>query len=300
MDAARDMATFQVLARTGTISAAAHELGVAPSAVSRRLKALEARLGIELVRRSTRAMVLTPAGEAYLEKAKELLQNIDALEEKMRDEALGVAGLIRMAAPLSFGLCALPPVIDAFLKDNPDVSLELDLRDDQVDLVREAFDLALRIGELPASTLIAKKLCDIPFAICASPEFVEKHGPFSTPHDLEGMQGLMYANVQRADILVWTDEDGKEQRVQLVRGVVANNGDILARLAADGHGIYTAPKFILQRHLDEGRLVELFPDRDWPGTALHAVWPQTKHLPARVRALIDTFAKSFAGTEPKF
>ena len=300
MDAARDMATFQVLARTGTISAAAHELGVAPSAVSRRLKALEARLGIELVRRSTRAMVLTPAGEAYLEKAKELLQHIDALEETMRDEALGVAGLIRMAAPLSFGLCALPPVINEFLSEHPDISLELDLRDDQVDLVREAFDLALRIGELPASTLIAKKLCDVPFAICASPGFVQKHGPFASPHDLEGLPGLVYANKLRADILVWEDEQGEEQRVQLSRGVVANNGDILARLAADGHGVYSAPKFILQSHLDNGRLVELFADMEWPGTSLHAIWPQTKHLPARVRALIDMFAKSFSGSQPGF
>lgn len=296
MDAARDMATFQVLARTGTISSAAHELGVAPSAVSRRLKALEARLGIELVRRSTRAMVLTPAGEAYLARAKELLKSIDALEEEMRDESLGVAGPIRMAAPLSFGLCALPSMLDRFLSTHPDVTLELDLRDDQVDLVREGFDLALRIGELPPSTLIAKKLCDIPMAATASTTFVEKNGPFATPADLEGHQGLVYANALRSDVLHWTDEKGEDQRVQLDRGVVANNGDILADLAAAGHGIYCAPRFILQRHLESGALVELFPDVDWPGTTLHAIWPPTKHLPARVRTLIDALAEAFSGS----
>lgn len=293
MDAARDMATFQVLARTGTISAAAHELGVAPSAVSRRLKALEARLGIELVRRSTRAMVLTPAGEAYLEKSKELLKSIDALEETMRDESLGVAGPIRLAAPLSFGLCALPRLLDAFLTEHPDITLEIDLRDDQVDLVREGFDLALRIGELPPSTLIAKKLTVIETATAASPSFVEKHGPFSSPSDLEGLPGLVYANAARNDILVWKDDGGEERRVQLSRGVVANNGDILAELAARGHGIFSCPRFILAEQLRSGALVELFDDVEWPATALHAVWPPTNHLPARVRAFIDAMASAF-------
>lgn len=296
MDAARDMATFQVLARTGTISAAAHELGVAPSAVSRRLKALEARLGIELVRRSTRAMVLTPAGEAYLARAKDLLKSIDALEEQMRDESLGVAGQIRLAAPLSFGLCALPDHVSNFLSENPDVTMELDLRDDQVDLVREGFDLALRIGELPPSTLIAKKLTMIPMAVAASPDFIEKHGPFEKPEDLEGLPGVIYANALRSDVLNWTKEDGSEGRVQLARGIVANNGDILSALAAKGHGIDCAPRFILQKHLDSGALVEILPHVAWPTTALHAIWPPTAHLPARVRAFIDYLGKAFSGS----
>lgn len=295
MDAARDMATFQVLARTGTISAAAHELGVAPSAVSRRLKALEARLGIELVRRSTRAMVLTPAGEAYLARSKELLRSIDALEEEMRDESLGVSGPIRLAAPLSFGLCALPDVIDRFLREHPDVSLELDLRDDQVDLVREGFDLALRIGELPPSTLIARKLCDIPTITVASPAFIKAQGPFGSPSDLEGLPGLVYANMVRSDILSWTDAAGHEQKAQLRRGLVSNNGDILAALAARGHGVLNAPRFILRHYLEEGTLVQLFPELGWRVTALHALWPPTKHLPARVRVLIDTLAAEFSG-----
>ncbi|NNU15561.1 LysR family transcriptional regulator [Parvularcula sp. ZS-1/3] len=295
MDAARDMATFQVLARTGTISAAAHELGVAPSAVSRRLKALEARLGIELVRRSTRAMVLTPAGEAYLARSKDLLKSIDALEEEMRDESLGVAGPIRMAAPLSFGLCALPDPLDAFLKAHPAISLEMDLRDDQVDLVREGFDLALRIGELPPSTLIAKKLTSIPFAVGASPEFLEKHGPIEKPEQLDGLPGLVYANALRGDVLNWTNEDGSEGRAQLTRTLVANNGDILAALAAKGHGIYAAPRFILAGQLNRGELLPVLPDVGWPETALHAVWPPTDHLPARVRALIDSLAAHFSG-----
>lgn len=295
MDAARDMATFEVLARTGTISAAAHELGVAPSAVSRRLKALEARLGIELVRRSTRAMVLTPAGEAYLARSKELLRSIDALEDEMRDESLGVAGTIRVAAPLSFGLCALPDPLSAFLTDHPDVSLELDLRDAQVDLVRDGFDLAIRIGELAPSTLIAKKLTDIETATCASPDFVERHGPFEGPQGLDGLPGMIYANAQRSDVLHYTDSSGTAGRIVLSRGIVANNGDILAALAARGHGVFSAPRFILHEHIETGRLVELFPDVRWPVTGLYAVWPPTRHMPARVRALIDALAAAFSG-----
>jgi DNA-binding transcriptional LysR family regulator len=295
MDAARDMATFQVLARTGTISAAAHELGVAPSAVSRRLKALEARLGTELVRRSTRAMVLTRAGEAYLAKATSLLASIDALEDEIRDEALGHAGHIRLTAPLSFGLSRLTPVLTGFFDENPEITVELDLRDDQVDLLREGFDLALRIGDLAPSTLIAKKLCDLPTVTCASPSFIQRHGPFETPSDLEGMRGLVYANRLRSDVLHWT-EDGSEQRAQLSRGMVANNGDILADFAAAGYGVYSAPRFIMQRHIEAGRLVEICPGAGWPTVALHVVWPPTKHLPVRVRALIDTLAAAFTAS----
>jgi DNA-binding transcriptional LysR family regulator len=296
MDAARDMTTFQILARTGTISAAAHELGVAPSAVSRRLKALEQRLGIELVRRSTRALVLTPAGEAYLERSKALLESIDALEETMREESLGVAGRIRLTAPLSFGLCALPDVIDGFLKAHAAVSIDLDLRDDQADLVREGFDLALRIGELQASTLIARKLATIPTAACASPDFIAEHGPFERPEDLEGLPGLVYANRNRSDLLTLPGANGEERRIALERGVVANNGDFLAALAARGHGVYCCPRFILASHIESGALVELFPEEDWPETALYAVWPPTKHQPARVRALIDYIAAAFSGS----
>ncbi|MEO1658657.1 MAG: LysR family transcriptional regulator [Pseudomonadota bacterium] len=296
MDAARDMETFQVLARTGTISAAAHELGVAPSAVSRRLKALEARLGIELVRRSTRAMVLTPAGEAYLAKAKELLRSIDALEEQMRDESLGASGQIRLAAPLSFGLCTLTDPISDFLKEHPQISLDLDLRDATVDLVKDGFDLALRIGELPPSTLIAKKLCDVPSSVCVSPGFIEQYGPFERPQDLEGLPGLIYVNRPRNDILEWVDADGAEQKVQIKRTISANNGDVLAALAAQGHGIYWAPTFIMRGAIARGDLVELFPDMGWQTTALHAIWPPTGHLPQRVRLLIDFLAKSFSGS----
>ncbi|MEM9810828.1 MAG: LysR family transcriptional regulator [Pseudomonadota bacterium] len=296
MDAARDMATFQVLARTGTISAAAHELGVAPSAVSRRLKALEARLGIELVRRSTRALVLTPAGEAYLARAKDLLKSIDALEEQMRDESLGVSGPIRMSAPMSFGLCALPRIIDQFLSDHPAITLDLDLRDTNVDLVREGFDLALRIGALQPSSLIARKLSDIPFATAASPDFIEAQGPFETPEDLDGVPGLVYVNAVRSDVITWTQADGSEGRAQLERAVMANNGDMLADLAARGHGVYHCPRFILDRRIKAGDLVELFPGTDWPSTALHVLWPPTKHLPARVRMLIDALAEAFSGS----
>jgi DNA-binding transcriptional LysR family regulator len=294
MDAARDMATFQTLARTGTISAAAHELGVAPSAVSRRLKALEARLGTELVRRSTRALVLTPAGEAYLERAKGLLASIDALEEEMREESLGIAGPVKLAAPLSFGLGELPGPMERFLSENPAVTLELDLRDDQVDLVREGFDLALRIGELPASSLIAKRFCTIPIQVGASPAFLERHGNPQSPAEFEGLPGLVYANAQRGDVLRYEGQGGEEGRVQLTRRVVANNGDMLASLAAAGHGIYHAPDFIMRSHFDSGRLVQLFPDWNWGSVALQAVWPPTQHQPVRVRCLIDFLARELS------
>ncbi|MEM6914226.1 MAG: LysR family transcriptional regulator [Pseudomonadota bacterium] len=290
------MATFQILARMGTISAAAHELGVAPSAVSRRLKALEARLGIELVRRTTRTMVLTPAGEAYLAKATELLRSIDALEEQMRDEALGASGLIRLAAPMSFGLSTLVEPLDRFLQQHPEISLDIDLQDATVDLVKDGFDLALRIGDLPPSTLIAKKLCPVPSVTCASPGFIDRYGPFHAPQDLEGLPGLTYVNRARNDMLDWINPDGTAGKVQLKKMVSANNGDILTALAAAGHGIFWAPRFLMQSHIDSGALVSLFPELKWPTTGLHALWPPTGHLAQRVRLLIDFLAATFSGS----
>ncbi|WP_031550031.1 LysR family transcriptional regulator [Parvularcula oceani] len=289
MDSFEDMQTFRLLAREGTITAAAEAMGVAPSAVSRRLKALEARLGAQLVRRDSRRLLLTAAGRTYLRGAERLLRDLDALEDGLRAEGGRIAGTVRMTAPLSFGLYALPDVLSGFLEAHPEVDVDLNLSDDAVDLVGEGYDLALRIGALSSSSLIAKRLCSVPFALCASPEFIEREGPFRTPHDLAGLPGLVYSNVARGELVSWTGP-GEPGQAALRPRVATNNGDLAAELAARGHGLVCEPRFVLAPAIEAGRLVELFADHEWPSLDLHVLYPPGGPMPARLRALIDHLA----------
>jgi DNA-binding transcriptional LysR family regulator len=281
-----------VLAREGTVTAAAHALSVAPSAVSRRLKAIEERLGVELVRRDTRRSDLTSAGRTYLEGAERVLGALDALEEGLRAEAGTIAGVIRVTAPLSFGLSVLPDALSGFMAAHPAVRLDLHLTDEAVDILGEGFDLALRIGALASSSLVARRLCAVPFAACASPSFVAERGPFRSPHDLEGLPGLVYTRTPRAEVLSWTGPGGEEGSASLAPVLRADNGDLLAMLAARGHGVTCEPRFILAGHIERGELIELFPDHAWPSLDLFAVRPPGAHVPARLRALIDHLARA--------
>ncbi|WOI53838.1 LysR family transcriptional regulator [Parvularcula sp. LCG005] len=295
MDRYDDMVVFQLLARTGTISAAAAELNVAPSAVSRRLKALEDRLGVQLVQRTTRKMTLTPSGEAYLAGANSIVGQLDELEGNLQAGAGTLTGTIRMTAPLSFALMALPAVLDSFMRQHPGVVIDLHLSDSRVDLVAEGFDLALRIGELGNSTLKARRLCGIEFALCASPKFLEQHGDIQTPDDLQGLPACIYTGEVQGTIWRWRSPEGGEGQVQVQTIVKANNGDILRELAIHHHGLVCSPRFILRPGLEAGTLIEPFAQYSWGDTSLHAVYPPNDYMPARLRALLDHLADALKG-----
>ncbi|MBB4658212.1 LysR family transcriptional regulator [Parvularcula dongshanensis] len=291
MDVFEELNTFRVLAREGTITGAANALGVAPSAVSRRLKALEDRLGTQLVGRDTRRLVLTAYGQRYLRGAERVLADLDALEESVREASGTISGAIRVTAPLSFGVSALPDVLSAFMTQHPAVEIDLDLSDTAQDLVGGGFDLALRIGTLASSSLVARKLCEVPFALTASPDFAEARGPFRTPSELEGLPILAYSGAPRGEVVSWRDGT-EEGQVRLRPVLQANNGDLLTALAERGLGIAFGPRFIAKAGIDAGRLTEILPGTDWPGAALYAVRPPSDHVPARLRALIDHLAEA--------
>jgi DNA-binding transcriptional LysR family regulator len=188
---------------------------------------------------------------------------------------------------MSFGLLTLPDILDEFLTAYPQVSLDVCLSDTKEDLVAGGFDLALRIGELSASSLIARRLCDIPFAMCASPDFVACHGPFESPRDLSGLPGVIYANADSPGLSRWQGPDGTSGTVMLSQAFRANNGDFMRELAVRGVGALCEPRFILDPALKAGQLVEILPDHDWGQVGLYAVYPPTNHMTARLRALID-------------
>ncbi|MGF1551912.1 MAG: LysR family transcriptional regulator [Paracoccaceae bacterium] len=287
MDRFEDMRCFVQVVDYGSVTRAAETMAIAPSAVSRRIKELEARLGVQLLARTTRRMKLTDAGRTFYDRSVRILSDVEEAEGEVSDSARTLSGQLRVAAPLDFGTTHLAPLICDFAAEHPGVTLDLDLSDRMADLVGEGFDLALRIGDLRDSSLIARKLGDTGLTVVASPGLVERLGRPGRPEALAGWPALGYAGSERADIWRFRRPDGEEGSVQLGLRMRANNGAVLADAAARGLGVALQPQFIVEGHLDEGLLVRLLDDHQWPRLSLYAVYPQPRHLSLRARTFID-------------
>ena len=299
MDRFEDMRCFVRVAELQSVTRAAEALNLAPSAVSRRLKELEARLGAQLLSRTTRRMSLTEAGQVYFRRCQRILADVEEAEAEVGDERHGLSGELRLAAPLSFGLSHLTPILCAFAAAHPALRIDLDLSDRVVDLVGDGFDLALRIGALRDSSLIARKLCDVRMIACASPAFLEEHGMPEGPEALRALPALCYAGSERPDIWRYRDIDGTERSVQVPIRMRATNGEFLCEAAVAGLGVALQPSFIAHRALERDALRAVVPEVAWNGLALHAVYPETRHLSAKTRAFID-FARARLGPVPSW
>ncbi|TKA90015.1 LysR family transcriptional regulator [Guyparkeria sp. SB14A] len=295
MDRFAALANFISIADAGSISAAADRLGIAKSAVSRRLRELENHLGVELVHRTTRHLALTPSGEDFYHRATRLLADLDQAEEAVTREHGELSGVLRIAAPLSFGLMHLQPAITAFMAAHSGVSFDLNLDDDEVDLVADGYDLGIRLASLPDSTLMARRLAPIRNLAVASPDYLARHGTPRHPADLADHDCLIYSNVPETQVWGYTNAQGRWQPVHGRRRLRVNNGDFLREAAIRGAGIVIEPTFLLHRAIAEGQLVPILTDVPWPEIGAYAVYPQTRHLSARVRAFIDFLAQRFAG-----
>ncbi|MCL7745299.1 LysR family transcriptional regulator [Guyparkeria hydrothermalis] len=295
MDRFNAMATFACVADVGSISGAAERLGIAKSAVSRRLRDLENHLGVELIHRTTRHLALTPSGEHFYHRATRLLADLDEAEESVTREHRELSGVIRLAAPLSFGLLQLQPAINAFMAAHPRVTFDLNLDDHEVDLIADGFDLGVRLASLPDSTLIARKLAPIRSIAAASPDYLARHGTPRHPSELVSHDCLIYSNVPANQVWRYRDTQGRWQPVTGHTRLRVNNGDFLREAAIRGAGIVIEPTFLLHQALAEGRLVPILTDTAWPEIGAYAVYPQTRHLSARVRAFIDFLGQRFAG-----
>ena len=288
------METFVRVVEAGSISAAAEHMGIAKSAVSRRISELEERLGVQLFRRTTRRLNLTDTGRSFHERCVNILADVAEAEQAVSHEHGTLRGRLRVALPLSFGLSQLGPAINAFLEAHPEVEFDLDFNDRQVDLLAEGFDLALRIGDLEDSSLIARRLSSIRSCVCASPAYLQEAGMPRQPGDLARHACLTYSLVPEPRVWRYTGADGKTGSVRVSSRLQANNGDFLHRAALEGKGIALQPLFIVQPSLDAGLLVPLLTDYQWPATSAHALYPHTRHLSHRVRAFIDFLVDWFA------
>lgn len=292
-----EIESFVRTIEAGSFTAAAKQLHVAKSAVSRRIRDLEARLGTQLIIRTTRKLSLTEAGQALYERAAVLLSDWDEAESAASGASQALSGTIRVAAPLSFGLSYLGEAMIDFSKTHPDIRFDIDFSDRKVDLVAEGMDLTIRIGNLPDSGLIARKLASIRSVAAASPAYLSRFPTPQTPDDLKAMSELRYTGRPRT---AWryTDPGGRTGEVELSAAISASNGDFLRDAAIAGMGIVIEPIFILCDALRDETLVDVLPGYQWSDINAYAVYPPTRHLSVRVRAFVDFLAARYAGIPP--
>jgi DNA-binding transcriptional LysR family regulator len=292
MDRFEAMKTFVRVVDAGGISAAAEGLGVAKSAVSRRLAELESRLGVQLLVRTTRRVNVTDAGRAFYERCVGILADVAEAESEVATERHALRGRLRMAAPLSFGLRHLGPALVAFAREHPGLVFDIDFSDRYVDLVEEGFDLGLRIGELSDSSLVARRLTRIRHTLCASPGCLADCEDPASPAGLAGLPWLRYAT-QPAGTLPCLDPAGRPQALRLTVAMTATNGEFLRDAAIAGLGLTLLPNFIVYESLAAGDLVPVLADHRFRESTAYAVYPPTRHLSQRARRLIDFLADRY-------
>ncbi|MBX3630824.1 MAG: LysR family transcriptional regulator [Nitrosomonas sp.] len=296
MNRLENMDTFVRVVEAGSISGAADRLGVAKSVVSRRLKELEGHLNAALFHRTTRRMNLTDTGRIFYHQSVRILEDILEAELAASQAHGTLKGSLKVAVPSSFGLMHLGPAINDFLQQHPQIEFDLDFNDRQVDLMQEGFDLAIRIADLPDSSLIARRIAPVQHVFCASPGYLEKHGAPQSPDDLLGHQCLVYNLLQ--DYYHWTfiDNNNQEKKIKINPHIKASAGEFLRDAAVNHQGIVFLPAFIVYKEIENGALIPVLQAHRSRSIHVYAIYPHTRHLSQRVRAFVDYLVKRFSGT----
>lgn len=295
MNKFEDMQAFNAVVETGSFTAAADRLNADKSAISRRVSALEERLGVQLLRRTTRTLNVTETGQSFYEHSARVLADLDEAESAVAQKHGELRGRLKVSLPLSFGLRHMCKPISEFNKRHPEVRFDLDVNDRLADLIQDDIDVAVRIGRLADSSLIARRLFQSRVIVTASPDYLARYGTPASPEALSEHRCLVYSNLPDADRWMWHDENGKERRSKINVVMSANNGDLLSQASVDGLGLVIQPTFIAHRFVRSGALVPVLTDVRWPDVTAHAVYPQARHLSYRVRAFIDFLADYFDG-----
>ena len=287
-----DMYIFLRVVETGSITKAAEQMNIAKSAVSKRLSLLEQKLGIKLINRTTRKSSITEAGQRYYQRSKLIVDEVDELNSQTSSSKIALEGTINIAVPLSFGLTHLTTALDLFLLQHTDLKLKINFSDQKIDIVEQGVDLAFRIGELDNSTLQARKIAPIKHVLCASPEYLTLYGEPKTPNDLNKHKVIKYGSTGQSGLKLLGLDD-KEQIVHIEPHILANNGDFLKSLAESSHGITYLPTFIVWQSLATKTLIPVLPEFKLPTMHAYAVYPPNRHLPLKVRSLIDFLVERF-------
>jgi LysR family transcriptional activator of dmlA len=293
-----DLGFISTLAAAGSLSAAARELGITTPAVSKHLALIEQRLGIVLVRRTTRRMSLTPEGELYLEHARRILGDIDTMEELLGASKATPKGLLRVNATLGFGRNHVAPLISRFIRKYPQVDVQLQLTVDPPPLAEDSFDVCIRFGTPPDARVIARRIAPNRRLLCAAPAYIARRGAPKVPADLTRHNCIGIRQGKEA-YGVWrlSASLGRKASTEAVRirgNLATNDGEVAVNWALDGHGILMRAEWDIERYLRSGRLVQVLPQYYTPDADINAVYPQRHQAAARVRAFVDFLAQAFA------
>ncbi|MEM9433094.1 MAG: LysR substrate-binding domain-containing protein [Pseudomonadota bacterium] len=287
--------TVLSVADFGGFARAGRHLGLSATIVTRHVAELEADLGVQLFTRTTRKVALTDAGQVYVDKTRSIMEDLSEARATVQARQSGLQGPLKISVPLSFGQRFLPSIITRFRGLHPGVDLNLQLTDNMVDLASGAYDMALRISEMPTDqSTIWRRICLIPRLLLASPEYLAEAGVPSKPADLAQLLCLHYGDSAQSP--VWRLSDGVETvQIRLNSCVTCNNGDLLGALAEQGQGIAVLPQFIVQPALDSGRLVTVLDGWYPPQIWLAAAFPPYDRLPARVAAFTEFIETEMTG-----
>jgi LysR family transcriptional regulator, transcriptional activator for dmlA len=295
-NASAEMAFFQVLMRCGTLSAAARELGLTTPAVSRRLALLEARLGVQLLNRTTRRIGLTPEGEEYLTQARRILAEIEDVEHQLSRSVAEPRGLLRVNATLGFGRSHVAPVISKFCKAYPGVQVQFHLSVTPPPLSEDAFDVCVRFGEPPDARVIARKVAANRRLLCASPAYLARHGTPRTPAELARHNCISIHHGDGAYGLWRLSSGRRTESVKVTGSLSTNDGDIAVAWALDGHGVLMRAEWDIVKYLRSGRLRQVLENYATPPADIYAVYPQRHQKSRRVTAFVDVLCESFGST----
>lgn len=296
MDRLEAMRVFCTVVEAGGFAAAAERLGISTSAASRHVAQLEGHLNARLLNRTTRRVSPTDEGYAYFERCTQLLADLDEADSMVSGGAHLPRGRLRLTAPSALATLRLAPAFAAFGEAYPEISLDIVLSESVVDFIEEGLDLAIRVGRIGSSNLVARRIGDAQLIVAASPGYLARHGAPKSPADLGSHACLTYAHAASGNVWQFNGHDGDLIEVRVGGHVHANHGVLLAEMAAAGCGVTRAPDFILGPLIEQGRLVPLLNDWLPPPLAIHAVYPTRRHLSAKVRAMSSFLMEWFRQT----
>ena len=299
MDRVGDLTLFLRVLDLGSITAAAHSLDLSVAVASQRLKRLERELGVRLLHRTTRRLHPTPEGVALAERGRVLVEDLESLGAGLREAATEIAGTLRVTLSASFGRQHVSPLLPKFLARHPKLRLSVHLSDQVVDLVSEGFDLAIRIGAMEDSQLVARRIAANRRVLCASPDYLRRRGQLKVPRDLQDHECLLlFGSSGRQDVWRLHDAQGKEMPVRVQGRFESNLEELLRDASVAGEGIAIHSLWHVADDLRTGRLQVVLPDFPLATTAISAVMPQRRQVPPRVRAFVDFLVEEFGDNPP--
>jgi LysR family transcriptional activator of dmlA len=290
MDAFSDLSLFALVVRHRNLAAAARELGVTPSAISKRLAQLERRLGVRLVNRTTRRVGLTAEGEIYLANGSRILEDLTELEQLVTRSKAEPTGLLRMNASFGFGRARIAPAISQFVSRYPAIKIQLQLTERPISLQEEGFDLGIRFGQVPDARINARLLLRNRRVVCASPDYVDRYGVPAAPNELTRHSCIVLRENESA-YGAWHFTRGKKAETVKVDGQLSSNdGSVVLQWALEGRGIAVRSEWEISHHLTAGTLVPLLADWALPNADIHAIYLERHRLSAKLRTFMDFLA----------